>query len=297
MSDSTEEGMLNSVKKTLMDRVNTPLFGFITLSWVVCNWDNILFVMLSNLPIEQRIKTIRLSGPFYVHELITPIVVGFSLSVLFPYLQLLVDFFQRDAKERKFKNKQYNARQMYNAEYELTKLQIRIENAKDKERASDELIMAKDRNEKASLDFDTNNLREMYEKLEADVMKKEKEVNALNVKLIELNDMDNNAVTKLKRLDKEVEDITRTIGELNDVKNSFRNFGDNVGLSVNRMESVVNALKNNVTNDGFLDASGNNIYVNPILAQSYMKLFSVIENGLRDIRKEIENQVENIEGR
>ncbi len=56
--------LAEAVKKTLIDRINTPLFGFIVISWVMFNWDNILFVMFSQLTIEQRISGLRAEGGY-----------------------------------------------------------------------------------------------------------------------------------------------------------------------------------------------------------------------------------------
>ncbi|MBH3289212.1 hypothetical protein I5N29_02055 [Serratia marcescens] len=90
--------LTDAVKKTLIERINTPLFGFISISWVMFNWDNILFVMFSKLTIEQRINGLRAAELFYFKSFVLPVAVGFILSVIFPYLQILISILQRTAQ-------------------------------------------------------------------------------------------------------------------------------------------------------------------------------------------------------
>lgn len=52
------EELKESVKQAISKRLESPLFGFITLSWIATNWDNILILIFSKEPIEKNIYII-----------------------------------------------------------------------------------------------------------------------------------------------------------------------------------------------------------------------------------------------
>ncbi|MBV6691186.1 hypothetical protein KVO79_03605 [Serratia quinivorans] len=175
--------LAEAVKKTLIDRINTPLFGFIVISWVMFNWDNILFVMFSQLTIEQRISGLRAEGGVYWKGLICPAATGFILSVLFPYLQWGVSFLQRHAQKLIDQNAVARERLECETIKELAESRASAENAVEISRADMDTVLSQKRKDKADIDFATTNLEEQHAKLVTENADKSKELVELNEKI------------------------------------------------------------------------------------------------------------------
>lgn len=228
MSDSKDEGLIDSVKKTLLDRINTPLFGFILLSWIMFNWDNILFVMLSDVSIENRIIAIKKSGEFPYKNLIFPVASGFIFSVAFPYVQLVISYLQRWAQKAIDKNKERKEIDECEITKNLARKRVEAATAMDMVKESVGLEIAMKRQEIAKVDFDITELERVFKGLSSDVSKKKQEVESQetlykNIKgdvefierrLVELREIEGELVKKIgsdERLVKEFSEINKDI--------------------------------------------------------------------------------------
>lgn len=221
MSNSKEDGLIESVKKTLMDRINTPLFGFIFISWVIFNWDNILFVMFSELTIEQRIKAIKLSPDLYSRGLLCPVSSGFLFSVLFPYLQWLVSFLQRKAQKLLDKNSEKRELAEYAAIKALAKERAEANNAVAIEEAVAKLAATEKSKQAAQAEFDTEKIREDYRTAQSQVVKSTNDLseiltNIQNQREKELALMEN--VSELERKINEAKRELEGLGEVHEMK-------------------------------------------------------------------------------
>ncbi|MBN3975882.1 hypothetical protein [Serratia marcescens] len=204
MSDSKDEGLIDSVKKTLLDRINTPLFGFILLSWIMFNWDNILFVMLSDVSIENRITAIKKSGEFPYKNLICPVASGFIFSVAFPYIQLVISYLQRWAQKAIDKNKELKEIDECEITKNLARKRVEAATAMDMVKESVGLEIAMKRQEIAKVDFDIAELERVFKGLSSDVSKKMQEVE--------------NQETLYKNIKGDVQFIERRLVELREVE-------------------------------------------------------------------------------
>ncbi|MBH2771220.1 hypothetical protein I5L29_02605 [Serratia marcescens] len=204
MSDSKDEGLIDSVKKTLLDRINTPLFGFILLSWIMFNWDNILFVMLSDVSIENRITAIKKSGEFPYKNLICPVASGFIFSVAFPYIQLVISYLQRWAQKAIDKNKELKEVDECEITKNLARKRVEAATAMDMVKESVGLEIAMKRQEIAKVDFDIAELERAFKGLSSDVSKKMQEVE--------------NQETLYKNIKGDVQFIERRLVELREVE-------------------------------------------------------------------------------
>lgn len=286
MSDSNDEGVLDSVKKTLIDRINTPLFGFVFLSWITFNWSSILLVMFSKSPIEDTISIIKSGSAFYSKEIICPALVGFVLSVAFPYLQLLVSFLQGYARKLIIKNKESAASEMYVAESNLADVRAKAEGAMDLARAKQELELSKTKNDKATLDYATEKLKDKFDALSDDISIKTEEFSKLNDKVIELKFSEEELSGKVDSLQKKESELTMHLGDVESIKSHVLNFGTNLGYSVQRMDSALLNFHNR-SNIGALDMNLNASLIEEI------KNFSLeVSENLRYI----ENEIEEIKG-
>lgn len=162
MSNSKDEGLIDSVKKTLIDRINTPLFGFIVLSWVVFNWELLLTVIFSKQMISSRIAFVKSSYYYPFKMFIYPAIYGFLLSVAFPYLQFVVSFLQRLAQKL---NDEKNVRRESDeckATIKLASDKADAESSMDIERARKKLEIAKKEEEIATVKFNIEQLESLY---------------------------------------------------------------------------------------------------------------------------------------
>lgn len=164
-----DDGLVESVKKTLMDRINTPLFGFIFLSWIVFNWDNILFVLLSEVSIENRINAIKMADDFYWRGFIGPVFSGFSLSIAFPYLQWIVSFCQRKSQKLIDDNKKQREIDECAVIKELAKERAEAAVAIELEKANSALELANKKMETEKVDAKIEHLNEEHQSIQVKI--------------------------------------------------------------------------------------------------------------------------------
>ena len=91
--------LADAVKKTLIQTINTPLFGFIVLSWLGFNWDSLLIVLMGSGELQDRIIKVKSEPCIFWYSVVAPILLGFIIAVLFPYASHAVSFFQRCAQK------------------------------------------------------------------------------------------------------------------------------------------------------------------------------------------------------
>jgi len=217
MSDSKEDGLVESVKKTLMDRINTPLFGFIFISWVVFNWDNILFVMLSEVSIEKRIKAIKLSSDFYFKGLLCPVASGFLFSVAFPYLQWFVSFLQRKAQKLLDNNSEKRELAEYSAIKALAKERAEANNAVAFEEAVADLAAAEKRKQAAQVESDAEKIIEEYRTVQSNVTKATNELSVILSNVDHQKEKESLLKIKVGELESKVSQVQSELEDLGDV--------------------------------------------------------------------------------
>ncbi|HEJ7975202.1 TPA: hypothetical protein SMI30_003926 [Serratia marcescens] len=192
------EDLTEAVKKTLVDRINTPLFGFIVISWIMYNWSNILFVILSKLTIEQRLNALKAEGwLLLLYGLALPALTGFALSVVFPYLQLGVNKLQKGAQNRNDILSVYRERKECKAAISLSKIRAKAESSVYYEKALNENKISKLermteenrsrvnelRTENESAEKELSNRKKELEKVSREIMGSKAKLEVLNRKL------------------------------------------------------------------------------------------------------------------
>lgn len=186
--------LTDAVKKTLVDRINTPLFGFIILSWFSFNWSDIATLLLSEKEVQERIETINSASALLGHSLLYPILTGYLLSITFPYAQWTVSFFQRVAQSLLTSNNERREEQECNSTKKLAKLRAEAEGAQEIEKIDIKSIIADK---------------------EAAIAQKRSDTSALNDKLSETHIEIIKSETELKQLKKEIEDLERQTSKFN----------------------------------------------------------------------------------
>jgi len=94
------EGLTDSVKKVLEERMKNPLWGFIILAWLWFNWPNLAMLFMSDAPVKFRIDYILSQKLFYLHYMIVPILSGSVLAIVSPYAQWLLSQAHKWADDR-----------------------------------------------------------------------------------------------------------------------------------------------------------------------------------------------------
>ncbi|EGO4617104.1 hypothetical protein ACSAB9_001962 [Escherichia coli] len=84
------DGLLDSTKQAISERIKSPLWGFIILTWVWFNWPNLAMLFMSDAPVKFRIDYILLQEDFYLLFLVRPIAIGCLLAIASPYINLLL---------------------------------------------------------------------------------------------------------------------------------------------------------------------------------------------------------------
>lgn len=94
------EGLTDSVKKVLEERMKNPLWGFIILAWLWFNWPNLAILFMSDAPVKFRVDYILSQKFFYLHYMIVPILSGSILAIVSPYAQWLLSQAHKWADDR-----------------------------------------------------------------------------------------------------------------------------------------------------------------------------------------------------
>ncbi|MEL5557118.1 hypothetical protein [Serratia ureilytica] len=217
MSNLKEDGLIESVKKTLMDRINTPLFGFIFISWVIFNWDNILFVMFSELTIEQRIKAIKLSPDLYSKGLLCPVSSGFLFSVAFPYLQWGVSFLQRKAQKLLDKNSEKRELAEYATIKALAKERAEANNAVAIEEAAAALAAAEKSKQAAQVESEAKKIREDYRITQSEVVKATNALSGILTNIENQKERESALKVKVSDLEGKIIEAQRELEDLGEV--------------------------------------------------------------------------------
>lgn len=215
--------LADAVKKTLIQRINTPLFGFVVLSWFGFNWSNVLIVLMGDGKLQDRIALVKGEPDILLNSLVYPFLCGFAVAVILPYLSHFVSFLQRFAQVFADFNDKERARLDYITRKELAK--------DDAEAASEHAYqMAKFAKRNAELEQETvainYNIEEIRKEYKDIKDQCDAEVQRLEALQEHLNKIEEDITVK----DKNLKEITMSLGpyedfnlKLNEIEKS-RNF-------------------------------------------------------------------------
>ncbi|WP_051054199.1 hypothetical protein [Fibrella aestuarina] len=83
--------LLQTIFKTTEDRLKNPFIGAFTTSWLVFNWNAILYLLFSKKDIEEKIRYIENNLSHEGTAIWLPLLSAFLYTLLLPYLNLLID--------------------------------------------------------------------------------------------------------------------------------------------------------------------------------------------------------------
>ncbi|WP_262033864.1 hypothetical protein [Serratia liquefaciens] len=300
MSDSKEDGLIESVKKTLMDRINTPLFGFIFLSWVVFNWDNILFVMFSEVSIEKRINAVKVSSDFYFRGFLCPITSGFLLSVAFPYLQWSVSFLQRKAQRLLDSNSEKRELAEYAAIKSLATQRAEANNAVAFAEAAAALTAAEKNKQAAQTESDAESIREAYKTVQENVTEANDELRKVQATIETERSREKALRERVKDLEERVlksQERVAMLGNIDDLRNGVLKSLDGIDTIISKLSKEIIDARNetnrkSISKDGVLtdEFSFDAIELLTFTGSLHDKL-NEIEVSIFDIRGKLEEEI------
>ncbi|MFJ5467145.1 hypothetical protein ACIPSG_15765 [Pectobacterium sp. CHL-2024] len=227
------EDLKNSIKQAVTKRIGSPLFGFITLSWISTNWDNILTLMFSKEPIEKTIYIIlNLEGNYYLKRLILPIIIGTLMTITYPYLQLAVEWIHGKARKIRNKNNTEIEVERYNNSIDISKIKAKADIADERAKIDEEnalqleieigktgIELEKEKQKRSQLNIDQ--LENTYTTLKKDndelTRKSFKVEKSLNTMIIKCGDIIN-LIDEFNRIDN-----SKSLNDLKDkIKNSIK---------------------------------------------------------------------------
>lgn len=129
------DGVVDSVKQVLEERLKNPLWGFIILAWFWFNWPNLAMLFMSDAPVKFRIDYILSQDFFYLHYIIAPVLSGGLLAIASPYAQLLLSRAHKWADDRYRYNVYLSKARGFEEEIKLSKLRVQSDRAVDFESA------------------------------------------------------------------------------------------------------------------------------------------------------------------
>lgn len=94
------DSLKDSVSQALKERFTSPLWGYIILSWLGFNWQNLAWLFMSKQDVEKRIELITSQNWFYSHYLLLPIFVGGVLAASSPYFKVLLSIVHKKAEQQ-----------------------------------------------------------------------------------------------------------------------------------------------------------------------------------------------------
>ncbi|WP_233436534.1 hypothetical protein [Raoultella ornithinolytica] len=127
------EGLVDSVKNAIEQRVKNPLWGFIILAWAWFNWPNLAMLFMSDAPVKFRIDYILSQEYFYLYYVFAPILSGSILAVVSPYAQWLLSLAHRWADDRYKDNVFQSKERVFQDNIKLSKLKVQSDMAVDVE--------------------------------------------------------------------------------------------------------------------------------------------------------------------
>jgi len=261
MDDSLKE----SITLALKERLSNPLWGYILLSWTGFNWQNIATLFMSKKTVEERINYIIHQDWFYVHFLVTPLILGIFLAIISPYLKQWLSAAHKRADKRQRKDLKQKIIDKYDDDIAIAEKKVEANKAQElaEEKEHTKIIQEQEKQKREVLD--TKTIEENFKKLE----KRRDEIESTIEKLEEHG----------RKIQKETDFWRNRVVKIIKLVNGFNNVSDS--RSLNSIKDDIS----NLFNDEELEIAG---YVveyqeerNKILIETVSNALSLVK-GIRE---------------
>ena len=178
----SKDSIAESIKEAVQERLSSPLWGYIILSWCGFNWKNLAIMFMSKSSVNTRIEQVTSLG----WHLYAPVLVGFILAAISPYIRLGFSLLHGWAKDwHRVANNAFLLKE-YNATIAMADKRAEVERADElaREKASLKIAIFTERTKRESLN--TQRFKQEQDGLILAISKLEKEMSELKVKRGEL---------------------------------------------------------------------------------------------------------------
>ena len=171
------EGLKDSISEAVKERLASPIWGYLLMSWLGFNWQNLAILFMSDKAVEQRIVDITSQEYFLIKHFLFPVVLGTLLVIFSPYFKHLLSITHRRAEQKNRESIKRKVIDKYDDDIEISDKKIAALNA-DKlamEKEETKIVIEKEKQKRESLD--TKNLEENIK-----LLKKQQRDSELSVK-------------------------------------------------------------------------------------------------------------------
>ncbi|HBH6934065.1 TPA: hypothetical protein KUN31_003495 [Enterobacter cloacae] len=179
MNDSIKE----IAQKAINSRLKSPWLGYISFSWLACNWTNLAFLFMGTKPIEDKINQILSKPDLWTHYFWTPVFIGFTVAFASPYIDQILSLTHSYASQWKAKQEEKEKSNIIKIDVKLKNLEkfeterIEKENELNLSKIQESMLLQQAKN--AEIEYNTSSLKEKYDSLLSDIEDKNSELSQL----------------------------------------------------------------------------------------------------------------------
>lgn len=219
------------MQEAILFRINNIFFGTFIISWILCNWDKIAYFILSKDDVIIKIHNVRNlfdetfrfysitlhDGKIFTAPLLISMIIGLSypifsliIAMLYKKITLKIDIINIEKETERHRN-----------QLELNKLIARNISAQELVKANDSAEIEEARERKAISKSRIVQLKEEAQKIQDNLLSKQKESDSLSNKIVELKAETPFLEEKLETLKENYGQYTTLLKAHDDLKNSF----------------------------------------------------------------------------
>lgn len=247
------ESLKDSIAEAVKERLSSPIWGYLLLSWIGFNWQNLVIIFMSEKTVEQRIIDITSKEWFYVNYLVAPIITGTLLVILSPYIQQLLSLTHKRAELRNREDIKRKVIDKYDDEIEISGKKIAASNAEKLaiEKEETKIVLEREKQKREALD--TKNLEENIKLLKGQQRDSEliiKELGEQGLRIREESDIWRNKSIQAIRILSSYNNISDN-RSLNEIKDELSKIFSNeeveiAGYAIESQQKRESILKNSI---------------------------------------------------
>jgi hypothetical protein len=132
--------LIKSLIETSTERIKNPFVGTFIFSWIAFNWKSIMFLLVSDMKIQDRISYVETNYYSILNFLIFPLLLAFIYIVILPYVFVMFEFLVRKAVSARKRNLMNQKIDENSLKLQLLEKEIHLEDRKYalRRRAKDE---------------------------------------------------------------------------------------------------------------------------------------------------------------
>jgi len=132
--------LINSIIQASKERLKNPFVGSYCLVFLFWNWQPIVYLLLSDSAIHDRIDYIVVNYTSFPHTVLIPILIAFIYNILPPYIMLVVDKLTSEGKLMRLKHSNIDREQEIDYKMKLVDKEIMLREAQSTERTLESLM-------------------------------------------------------------------------------------------------------------------------------------------------------------